>query len=114
MTDATMELANFGQLAAEMRPRLHRYCARMVGSALDGEDVVQEALAKAAEARPSPARLNARKAGFSASLIIPRSTPCDAESDRPRSAQKSISATWRTQAARPMCGLTQRRALRLS
>ena len=31
-----------------LRPRLHRYCARLVGSALDGEDVVQDALAKAA------------------------------------------------------------------
>jgi RNA polymerase sigma-70 factor, ECF subfamily len=51
--DSTMEPATFGQLAAEMRPRLHRYCARMVGSALDGEDVVQEALAKAAEAAPA-------------------------------------------------------------
>ena len=27
-----------------LRPRLHRYCARMTGSVLDGEDVVQEAL----------------------------------------------------------------------
>jgi RNA polymerase sigma-70 factor (ECF subfamily) len=36
-----------------LRPRLHRYCARMVGSAIDGEDVVQEALAKAAEAFPT-------------------------------------------------------------
>ena len=27
-------------LVVEMRPRLHRYCARMVGSALDGEDVL--------------------------------------------------------------------------
>lgn len=34
----------------EMRPRLHRYAARMMGSAFDGEDVVQDALAKAAEA----------------------------------------------------------------
>jgi RNA polymerase sigma-70 factor, ECF subfamily len=34
------------QLAA-LRPRLHRYCARMVGSALDGEDIVQETLIKA-------------------------------------------------------------------
>lgn len=33
-----------------MRPKLHRYCARMLGSAFDGEDVVQEALAKAAQA----------------------------------------------------------------
>jgi RNA polymerase sigma-70 factor (ECF subfamily) len=32
---------------AEMRPRLHRYCARMVGSVVAGEDVVQDALLKA-------------------------------------------------------------------
>jgi RNA polymerase sigma-70 factor (ECF subfamily) len=32
---------------AHLRPRLHRYCARMSGSALDGEDVVQEALFEA-------------------------------------------------------------------
>jgi RNA polymerase sigma-70 factor (ECF subfamily) len=36
------------ELMARMRPRLHRYCARMVGSAFDGEDVVQDALARAA------------------------------------------------------------------
>ena len=29
---------------------LHRYCARMVGSTIDGEDIVQEALIKAVEA----------------------------------------------------------------
>src|SRR4029079_5964026 len=29
---------------AELRPKLHRYCARMTGSTLDGEDVVQDAL----------------------------------------------------------------------
>jgi RNA polymerase sigma-70 factor, ECF subfamily len=33
--------------ASELRPRLHRFCARMCGSALDGEDVVQETLAEA-------------------------------------------------------------------
>jgi RNA polymerase sigma-70 factor (ECF subfamily) len=32
-----------------MRPKLHRYCARMVGSVIDGEDVVQDALIKAVE-----------------------------------------------------------------
>lgn len=32
-----------------LRPTLHRYCARMVGSALDGEDIVQEALLRALE-----------------------------------------------------------------
>jgi RNA polymerase sigma-70 factor (ECF subfamily) len=30
-----------------LRPNLHRYCARMTGSVLDGEDVVQEALFQA-------------------------------------------------------------------
>jgi RNA polymerase sigma-70 factor (ECF subfamily) len=37
-------------LLAAMRPRLHRYCARMVGSVIDGEDVLQDALIKAVEA----------------------------------------------------------------
>jgi RNA polymerase sigma-70 factor (ECF subfamily) len=32
-----------------MRPRLHRYCARMVGSVIDGEDVLQDTLIKAVE-----------------------------------------------------------------
>jgi RNA polymerase sigma-70 factor (ECF subfamily) len=31
---------------ADLRPRLHRYAARMMGSAFDGEDVVQDAMAK--------------------------------------------------------------------
>jgi len=31
----------------DIRPRLHRFCARMTGSALDGEDLVQETLAQA-------------------------------------------------------------------
>ncbi len=33
---------NIGGLLAEMRPKLHRYCARMIGSVIDGEDVLQE------------------------------------------------------------------------
>ena len=45
MTDA-----GFEQLLAELRPKLHRYCARMTGSVLDGEDVVQDALLKAIRA----------------------------------------------------------------
>ena len=40
----------FEQLLTEQRPRLHRYCARMVGSSIDGEDVMQDALMKAVEA----------------------------------------------------------------
>lgn len=37
----------FMELIDESRPELHRYCARMTGSVFDGEDVVQETLAKA-------------------------------------------------------------------
>jgi RNA polymerase sigma-70 factor (ECF subfamily) len=52
MADGYMEPVTLDRLMVELRPRLHRYCARMVGSALDGEDVLQEAFAKAAEAYP--------------------------------------------------------------
>jgi len=44
--------AAFGRLVESVRPKLHRYCARMTGSVIDGEDVVQEALLKAVEAYP--------------------------------------------------------------
>jgi RNA polymerase sigma-70 factor (ECF subfamily) len=37
----------FLETVVEIRPRLHRYCARMTGSVMDGEDVVQEALFEA-------------------------------------------------------------------
>jgi RNA polymerase sigma-70 factor (ECF subfamily) len=37
-------------LMVALRPKLHRYCARMVGSVIDGEDVLQDALIKAVEA----------------------------------------------------------------
>jgi RNA polymerase sigma factor (sigma-70 family) len=40
----------FDRLLGELRPKLHRYCARMTGSVLDGEDVVHEAIVKAMEA----------------------------------------------------------------
>jgi RNA polymerase sigma-70 factor, ECF subfamily len=45
--------ADIDSLLAEMRPKLHRYCARMVGSVIDGEDVLQDALIKAVESFPS-------------------------------------------------------------
>jgi RNA polymerase sigma-70 factor, ECF subfamily len=41
--------ATIDHLLVAMRPRLHRYCARMVGSVVDGEDVLQDALIKAVE-----------------------------------------------------------------
>jgi RNA polymerase sigma-70 factor (ECF subfamily) len=37
----------FLETIPHLRPALHRYCARMTGSVLDGEDVVQDALIQA-------------------------------------------------------------------
>lgn len=37
----------FLETLSTLRPSLHRYCARMTGSVMDGEDVVQEALIEA-------------------------------------------------------------------
>src|ERR1700722_18463155 len=37
----------FLETIVHLRPRLHRYCARMTGSVLDGEDVMQEAVFEA-------------------------------------------------------------------
>lgn len=41
----------FEERLAALRPRLHRYCARMIGSTIDGEDVVQDTFVKALSAR---------------------------------------------------------------
>jgi RNA polymerase sigma-70 factor (ECF subfamily) len=51
--DASIAAAGIDRLLVEMRPKLHRYCARMVGSVIDGEDVLQDALIKAVEALAS-------------------------------------------------------------
>ena len=48
--DAGDARAAFDRLLGELRPKLHRYSARMTGSVIDGEDVVQEALVKAIDA----------------------------------------------------------------
>jgi RNA polymerase sigma-70 factor, ECF subfamily len=37
----------FLETITHLRPRLHRYCSRMTGSVLDGEDVMQEAVFEA-------------------------------------------------------------------
>src|ERR1700686_1773029 len=50
--DRATSPAGLDRLLGELRPKLHRYCARMTGSVIDGEDVVQEALVKAIEAFP--------------------------------------------------------------
>jgi len=40
-------MRRFLLLVAGIRPDLHRYCARMTGSVADGEDIVQDTLARA-------------------------------------------------------------------
>ena len=37
----------FLSMVSGVRPELHRYCARLTGSVIEGEDIVQDALAKA-------------------------------------------------------------------
>lgn len=53
MTDVTAsDVMLAGVLAQwdELRPRLHRYCARMAGSPFDGDDIVQSTFVKATSA----------------------------------------------------------------
>ena len=47
----------FLALAGELRPELHRYCARLMGSVIDGEDVVQDTFARALVALLPNARM---------------------------------------------------------
>jgi RNA polymerase sigma-70 factor (ECF subfamily) len=49
-TPQKLDRPAFEAMLVDLRPRLHRYCARMAGSVIDGEDVVQETLAKALQA----------------------------------------------------------------
>lgn len=53
LSNRSAAIANIDGLLAEMRPMLHRYCARMTGSVIDGEDVLQDALIKAVESLAS-------------------------------------------------------------
>src|SRR5262249_44022790 len=46
-----MNTEEFEDRLKALRPRLHRYCARMTGSAVNGEDVLQDTLVKALRAR---------------------------------------------------------------
>jgi len=54
---ATQDAAALERLIERLRPQLHRYCARMTGSVIDGEDVLQEALLRAVEALAHMPRL---------------------------------------------------------
>jgi RNA polymerase sigma factor (sigma-70 family) len=40
-----LDPSEFEAVAGALRPELHRYCARLTGSVIDGEDVVQDTLA---------------------------------------------------------------------
>ena len=53
-----MTAHDFDSLLAAMRPALHRYCARMTGSTIDGEDVVQETMLKAFAGREAAGPLD--------------------------------------------------------
>lgn len=44
------QMAAFEAAIPSLRPELHRYCARMTGSVIDGEDVLQDTLLNAARA----------------------------------------------------------------
>jgi len=51
------------RLLVAMRPKLHRYCSRMVGSVIDGEDVLQDAMIKAVEAQATAGATVRRRCG---------------------------------------------------
>ncbi|KQV44328.1 MULTISPECIES: sigma-70 family RNA polymerase sigma factor [unclassified Rhizobium] len=53
-----MNAGDFEERLAALRPRLHRYCARMTGSTVDGEDVLQDALLKALRAQAEGAEID--------------------------------------------------------
>src|SRR5712671_4951118 len=66
--EAPAAAADIDGLLARMRPKLHRYCARMVGSVIDGEDVLQDALIKAVDMIADEADTVASRQIASASL----------------------------------------------
>ena len=67
MTGATMNAAGLAMqqlepFLTELRPELHRYCSRLLGSVIEGEDLVQDVMIRAmgaAEAADQPGNLRA-------------------------------------------------------
>jgi RNA polymerase sigma-70 factor (ECF subfamily) len=80
---------NIEQLLADMRPQLYRYCARMVGSAIDAEDIVQEAMMKAYAARAVADSLDNTRAWL---LRIAHNAAIDFLRRRARTAQMETEA----------------------
>lgn len=50
MMSSKFDRAALDAMLAGLRPKLHRYAARMAGSVIDGEDIVQETVLKALQA----------------------------------------------------------------
>lgn len=50
MSTQKLDRATLEAMLAGLRPKLHRYCARMSGSVIDGEDIVQETMLEALQA----------------------------------------------------------------
>jgi RNA polymerase sigma-70 factor (ECF subfamily) len=84
--------AEFIALAEALRPELHRYCARLMGSVIDGEDVVQDTLVRALSAlrdldESTPLRPWLFRVAHNRALdllrgqVVRRSEPIDAASD---------------------------------
>jgi RNA polymerase sigma-70 factor (ECF subfamily) len=47
---APADAAEFARLITSLRPKMHRYCTRLVGSAIDAEDLLQDVSLRAIEA----------------------------------------------------------------
>ncbi|TIW56410.1 MAG: RNA polymerase sigma factor, partial [Mesorhizobium sp.] len=50
MMSSKFDRAALDAMLPGLRPKLHRYAARMAGSVIDGEDIVQETVLKALQA----------------------------------------------------------------
>jgi RNA polymerase sigma-70 factor (ECF subfamily) len=85
-------------LMTQIRPRLHRYCARMVGSVFDGEDIVQEALAKAVEALPAAGTIEKAEQWL---FTIAHNTALDALRRRKRKAEVPLESDSPDQPEQP-------------
>ena len=107
-----VDLSEFLALVGDLRPELHRYCSRLTGSVMDGEDIVQDSLAsafvalKTLEAAPSMRAwlfriAHNRALDFLRSRALRATEPLEAASETPDS-----------QAADPLEGLMRQEAVR--
>lgn len=97
--------ATFGLRLGTLRPRLHRYCARMTGSIIDGEDVLQDALAKAMLALPATGPL-ANPEGWLFRIV--HNTALDFLRRRARQPDNDVGDAEAQMIAEPVSGLEAR------